>query len=104
MLSLRDRQRKLSLRRQTLRMRHLSSQLSQSSDYAPPKPTAMEVRWTRDGPVTLEENARRVMALHDQLPERIRGKAKERQDFDIERDFARGMAAMATIKHDIEDA
>lgn len=103
MLSARDRQRKLFLRRQTLRMRRLSSQLSQSNASAPQKPGTTDLIWTRDGPTTLEANAQRAMAYHDALPENLRTKAKDRQDFDIETSYTKLMPG-SPIPGDVEDA
>lgn len=50
----------------------------------------------------LAENSRKAMALHDALPDNLRQKAKERQDFKTEEEYQ--AAKRAGYATDIEDA
>lgn len=74
--------------------------LSQQLASKEPEP----VRYNEWGePITIEDNAKMVMAMYDALPEPLKKRARETHDFTIEKDYAKNRA-MATIKHDIEDA
>lgn len=56
-----------------------------------------------DGPRNLKDNAERAMAYHDALPENLRQKAKEREDFDIETQYGK-LVPGSPIPGDVEDA
>jgi hypothetical protein len=82
------------------RMKRLSLQQLRLKRKMPP--SRPDHRIVTNDPAAINANARKVMALHDQLPDNLRLKAKERQDFKTEEEYQR--AKRAGYATDVEDA